>query len=281
MIDGEEADGGAVFGRHVADGGAIGQGQRGDAGSVELDELADHAFLAQHLRDGEHQVGGGAAFGQTALQLEADHFGQQHRDGLAEHARFGFDAADAPADHAQAVDHGGVRIGADQRIGIGEHGRLLAIGEDHRRQIFEIHLVHDAGVGRHHAKILKRFLAPAQERVALLIALEFEQRVDAECAGGAELIHLHGVIDHQIGGDQRIGALGIGAHVAQRVAHGGQIDHAGNAGEILQQDARRAEVDFLALARRFSRRRRTRCPDAFTVAPFSVRSRFSSRILME
>ena len=105
--------------------------------------------------------------------------------------------------------------------------------------------MHDAGVGRHHAEILKRFLAPAQERIALLIALEFEQRVEVEGAVGAELIHLHRMIDHQIGRDQRIGALGIGAHVAQRVAHGGQIDHAGHAGEILQQHARRAEVDLL------------------------------------
>ncbi len=131
--------------------------------------------------------------------------------------------------------------------GYASTGDCLLIGEDHRRQIFQIHLVHDAGVGRHHAKILKRLLTPAQERIALLIALEFEQRVDAECAGGAELVHLHGMIDHQIGGDQRIGALGIGAHVAQRIAHGGQIHHAGNAGEILQQHARRAEVDLLGL----------------------------------
>ncbi len=63
--------------------------------------------------------------------------------------------------------------------------------------------------------------------------------------GRAELVHLHGVIDHQIGGDERIRALGIGAHRAQRIAHGRQIHHAGNAGEILQQHAGRAEVDLL------------------------------------
>ncbi len=129
--------------------------------------------------------------------------------------------------------------------GYSQHGRLFAIGKNHRREIFEIHLVHDAGVGRHHAKILKRFLAPAQKRIALLIALEFEQRVNAERARRAELVHLHRVIDHQVGGNERIGALGIGAHCAQRIAHGRQIDHARNAGEILQQHAGRAEVDFL------------------------------------
>jgi hypothetical protein len=181
---------------------------------VELDELAHHAFLAQHLRYGEHQIGGCAALRQPAFELESDDFGKQHRDGLAEHARLGFNAPDAPAHHTQAVDHGGVRVGSDQRVGVREYGRLLSIGEDHRREILQIHLVHDAGVGRHHAKILKGLLTPAQERVALLIALKFEQRVEGECAGRAELIDLHRVIDHQIGGDQRIRALGIGAHLA-------------------------------------------------------------------
>ena len=36
-------------------------GRFGDARAVELDELADHAVLAQHLGDGEHEVGRGGA----------------------------------------------------------------------------------------------------------------------------------------------------------------------------------------------------------------------------
>jgi hypothetical protein len=71
-VDGEDAAGRAVFGSHVADGGAVGQRQLGDAGAVELDELADDAELAQHLGDGEHEVGRGRAFAQLAGQLEAD-----------------------------------------------------------------------------------------------------------------------------------------------------------------------------------------------------------------
>jgi hypothetical protein len=54
------------------------------------------------------------------------------------------------------------------------------------------------------------------------------------------------MIDHQIDWNQGIGPLGIGPHVAQRVAHRAQIHHAGNSGEILQQHARRAKIDFLA-----------------------------------
>ena len=59
------------------------------------------------------------------------------------------------------------------------------------------------------------------------------------------------MIDHQIGGDERIGAFGIGAHCAERIPHGRQIDNAGNAGEILQQHAGRAEVDFFRLGADF------------------------------
>ena len=127
--------------------------------AVELDELADHAFLAQHLRDGQDEVGGGGAFGELAGHLETDHLRQQHRRGLAEHAGLGFNAADAPADYAQAVDHGRVRIGADDGVGI----RGAVHGHDDRCEVFQIDLVDDAGVGRHGAEILERGLAPAQE----------------------------------------------------------------------------------------------------------------------
>ncbi len=45
------AAGGAELGAHVADGGPVGDsGTAADARAVELDELADHAVLAQHAR---------------------------------------------------------------------------------------------------------------------------------------------------------------------------------------------------------------------------------------
>ena len=45
LVDGEDAAGGAVFGGHVGDGGAVGERDFGEAGAVELDELADDAVL--------------------------------------------------------------------------------------------------------------------------------------------------------------------------------------------------------------------------------------------
>ena len=42
------------------------------------------------------------------------------------------------------------------------------------REILEVDLVADAGAGRHHAEIVERLLAPAQELVALAVPLVLE-----------------------------------------------------------------------------------------------------------
>ena len=121
---------------------------------------------------------------------------------------------------------------------------VLLFAEDDAREIFEIHLVADAGVRRNDFEILKSFLAPAEKGVALDIALHFEVGVEGEGAGDAEFVHLDGMVDHQFGGEQRIDFLWIAAEFAHGVAHRGEIDHRGNAGEILEQDARGHEGDF-------------------------------------
>ena len=54
-------------------------------------------------------------------------------------------------------------------------GPLLIVAQEHALgQILEVHLMHDADVRRHHAEIVERLLPPAQELVALAVALEFE-----------------------------------------------------------------------------------------------------------
>jgi hypothetical protein len=88
--------------------------------------VVHHALLAEHLRDRQHQVRRRCAFGQAAVELEADDLGKQHVDRLSQHAGLGLDAAHAPAQHPEAVDHGGVAVGAHQRVGIGEHVALVS-----------------------------------------------------------------------------------------------------------------------------------------------------------
>ena len=46
-------------------------GEAAEAGAEEFDELADDALPAQHLGDGEDEIGGGRALGQLARQPES------------------------------------------------------------------------------------------------------------------------------------------------------------------------------------------------------------------
>ncbi len=216
-----------------------------EAGPEELDELRHDATLAEHLGHGQNEVGRRGALRQLALEPEAEHLRQQHRDRLAEHRRLGFDPADAPAEDAQAVDHRGVGVGPDQRVGVGLHDAVRLPAEDDFGDVLEVDLMADPGRGRHHAEVVEGLLAPAQERVALLVPLVVAVRVDVEGARVPERIHLHRVVDDQVDGHQRIDLLRIGAELFHRVAHRGEIDDGGDAGEVLHQDAGRLVGDLL------------------------------------
>jgi len=158
-VDRENAARGAVLGGHVRDRGAVGDGQRREPRSVEFHELPDDPFLPEQFGHGEHEVGGRGPLAKRAAQAEADHLGHEHGDRLAEHRSLRLDAADAPAEHAEPVDHGRVGVGADQRVGVRRVRTALA-REDDARQELEVHLMDDAGGGRHDPKVLERALSP-------------------------------------------------------------------------------------------------------------------------
>ena len=179
------------------------------------------------------------------MQFEADHFGDQHRQRLAKHRGFRLDAADAPSEDTEAIHHGGVRVGADEGIGkrlrLAVHGRV----KHDAGKIFEVHLVANAGIRGNDLEIVQGFLPPAQEGVALDVALEFEFRVEREGHVRAELVDLHRVVDHEFRGQQGIHFFRIAAQRANRFAHGGEIDDGRHAGKILQEHARGHEGNFL------------------------------------
>ncbi len=267
-VDGKDAAGRAVLRRHVRDRRAVGDGQVADAVAVELDELPDDALAPQHLRHGEHEVGRRRTFAKLAGELEPHDLRNEHRDRLPEHRGFGLDAAHAPPQHPETVHHRGVRIGADDRIGVGNgvspagcRGR-----EDDARQVLEVDLVNDACVGRYDLEVQKRLLAPAQEYVALAVAPKLELRILQEGVGCAELVDLHRVVDDELDGLQRIDARRLAGQLDHRVAHGRKIDHRRHAREVLQEHPARGERD---LAR------------GFGLGPSSVRRRFSRRTLSE
>src|SRR3546814_3283581 len=124
------------------------------AGAVKFDETADDALLAQHLRDGEHEIGRGDALAQRSGELEADDLGDQYRHRLAEHRGLRLDPADAPAEHAEAVDHRRVAVGADERVGIGNLVPVRPLRIPHRLAgMFGHDQLADAGAGGHDMEI--------------------------------------------------------------------------------------------------------------------------------
>ena len=190
---------------------------------------------------------------EPAGQPETDHLGQQHGERLAEHAGLRLDAADAPAQHGEPIHHGRMRIGADERIGIGDLDRrglaarrriFLLAGPHGLGEIFEIDLVANPGARRDDAEIVERSLAPFQEPVPLAVAAIFEIDIGLEGLAVAERIDDDRMIDDKIDRHQRIDLLRIAAKIRHGVAHRGQIDDGGHAGEILHQDPGRTKRDL-------------------------------------
>ncbi len=137
-----------------------------------------------------------------------------------------------------------MRIGADHRVRIGLAHVVLLRVKYHAAQVLEVHLVDDARVRRHHPEVLESALAPAQERVALTVAVELDLVVKIERIGAAIAVDLHRMVNHQLRGRQWIDAVGIATQLDDGIAHCGQIDDSRHAGEILQDDAAWRERDF-------------------------------------
>ena len=102
----------------------------------------------------------------------------------------------------------------------------------------------DPGRRRHDAEVVEAVLAPLEERVALAVAFEVALGVDREGALVAEGVDLDRVVDHQVDVDQRVDRGRVAADLLHRVAHRGEVDDGGDAGEVLHQDAGRLEGDL-------------------------------------
>ena len=124
---------------------------------------------------------------------------------------------------------------ADKRIRIGNGLTAFVLGPDSLSQIFQIDLMADAGARRHNAEILKRFLAPFQEGIALAIALIFAVHILLEGFYIAEIVDHHRVINDEINRHLGVDLGRVAAKHRGSVAHRRQIDHCGHTGEILHQ----------------------------------------------
>src|SRR3546814_6637522 len=110
-------------------------------------------------------------------------------------------------------------------------------------------LVADAGARGHRLEIVEALRSPFQEVVAFAVAIIFDLDILLERLGVAEFVDHDAVVDDEVDGDERVDLRRVAAERRDRIAHRGEVDHTGNAGEILQQHARRAILDFLVRMR--------------------------------
>ncbi len=240
VVDREEGGGRPEFGAHVADRRPVGQGDPGQTVAGELDECPDDAVRAEHLGHDEDQVGCGRAPRQLAVEPHADNSWHRLVKRLAKQDGLRLDAADAVAEHAEAVDHRGMRVRAHECVR--ERGALAIV--DDRGEKFEIHLVDDAGPGRHDAQVPERGLRPAQQLVALAVPLVLALDVEGECPVVAEHVDLDGVVDDKVGRDERVDQRRVAAEIGHRVAHDREVDDRWDACEVLEDHPRRHERDL-------------------------------------
>jgi hypothetical protein len=97
--------------------------------------------------------------------------------------------------------------------------------------------VADTHAWRYSAEVAEGGLAPLEESVAFAISLELEKGVGLIGFGRAEFVDLHGVVDDQLGGDERVDLLGVAAESFDSVAHGAEINDGRDTGKVLHQHA--------------------------------------------
>ena len=233
-VDIEHRGGGAVFGAHVGDGGAVTDGQCRRPLAEEFKIRTHHAFLAQELGQCQHHVGGGDARLWPAGQLDADDIRQAHPRRAAQHHVLRFQAANTNRDHTQRVDVRGVAIGA--HAGIREGYAVLHV--DHRRHLLQVDLVHDAVARRNHVHVLERLLGPVDEVETVFVAAILDGAVLLERLRiVATAFHRQRVIDDQLHRHHRIDLGRVAALVGDRITQAGQVHQRGLAEDVVAHHA--------------------------------------------
>ena len=226
---------------HVGDHRPVRQGDPVQPRPAGLDELAHHARRPQAFYDRQRQVRGCGTLRQPAHQFQPDHIRQGHFQRFAQHGRDRLNPPHAPPQHPQPIDHRRVRVRAYQRIGedlfTAVHG---ALGH-HLRQALQVDLVHDALARRHHPEVIKGLLRPAQQLVALPVALIFPGPVARQGLRPPGEVHLHGVVNHQVSRDLGRDLGRVAPQPGMGRPHGRQIHHQRHAGQVLQQHPPRVE----------------------------------------
>src|SRR3546814_5620651 len=120
-------------------------------------------------------------------------------DLLAEHRGLRLDPADAPAEHAEAVNHRRMAVGADAGVGVGDRLPVTILARPHRlRDMFQVDLVADAGAGGYRLEIVEALRPPFQKVIAFAIAVIFDLDILLERLGVAELVDNHPMVEDRV-----------------------------------------------------------------------------------
>ena len=244
LVDGEEAAGRSVFRRHVRQRRPFRRRERRRALAEELHERAHEVPGSEYLRDRQHDVRRRDAGARPAGEATADHFRQAHRNGLAQHGRRRLDAADAPAEDAEGIDHGRVTVHAEQCVRIDQRRLAAVVPPCHPRQVFQVHLVADAHPRRDDAEVLEGPLSPLDELVALAVAGELDLHVSLRGVRRAGHVHHHRVVDDHVDRDDRVDVVRVAAELDHRVPHRRQIGDELDTGGVRHHQPRRPEGDL-------------------------------------
>ena len=105
----------------------------------------------------------------------------------------------------------------------------------------------DPGGGWDHPEVGEGGLAPLEELVTLLVALELLARVDHQGIRPGEGVDLDRMIDYQVDRDQGVHPLRralIARHRDNGRSHRSEIDHRGDTGEVLEHNPSGHERDL-------------------------------------
>ena len=132
-----------------------------------------------------------------------------------------------------------MRIGTNERV----RQRNLAASDlayvNHGGEVLNIDLVDDAHARWHDTQPTEGTLAPAEEAVALAVALVLALDVLRERVLGPEGVDLDRVVDHEVDRHVRVDVAGVAAHQSVRIAHGSKVGDRRNTSEVLQDHTRR------------------------------------------
>ena len=156
----------------------------------------------------------------------------------------GLEPADAPAEHADPVDHRRVTVGAQHDVGHCPGLAIALLGRHHRRQLFQVDGVHDPCAGRVDVHPLQRRGGPAQEAVALGIAAQFVLQVQHRGIGTGVGLDGQRVIHGDIHRQRRVQQRRVGTGLGQRVTHRRNVDQGWRAGRVMHQHAAGLKGDF-------------------------------------